>query len=63
LIEEITGLKEMVPDKNLYAGGISLMANGNFLNPHLYNSHDNDMKYYRVLNLLYYCTPDWDIEN
>jgi Rps23 Pro-64 3,4-dihydroxylase Tpa1-like proline 4-hydroxylase len=63
VIEEITGLKEMIPDKNLYAGGISLMANGNFLNPHLDNSHDNDKKYYRVLNLLYYCTPDWDIEN
>jgi Rps23 Pro-64 3,4-dihydroxylase Tpa1-like proline 4-hydroxylase len=63
LVEEITGLEEMVPDKFLYAGGISLMATGNFLNPHLDNSHDNDRENYRVLNLLYYVTPDWDIEN
>lgn len=63
IVEEITGLKEMTPDSNLYAGGISLMATGNFLNPHLDNSHDNDRESYRVLNLLYYVTPDWDVEN
>lgn len=63
IIEQITGLKEMIPDENLYAGGISLMAKGNFLNPHLDNSHDNDRANYRVLNLLYYVTPDWDIKN
>lgn len=63
IVEEITGLKEMIPDEHLYAGGISLMATGNFLNPHLDNSHDNDRENYRVLNLLYYVTPNWDIEN
>lgn len=62
-VEEITGLKEMVPDEFLYAGGISLMAKGNFLNPHLDNSHDNERKSYRILNLLYYVTPDWQEEN
>jgi Rps23 Pro-64 3,4-dihydroxylase Tpa1-like proline 4-hydroxylase len=63
IVEEITGLKEMIPDEHLYAGGISLMATGNFLNPHLDNSHDNDRENYRVLNLLYYVTPDWDVNN
>lgn len=63
IVEYITGLKEMLPDEHLYAGGISLMAYGNFLNPHLDNSHDNDRENYRVLNLLYYCTPDWNIDN
>ena len=63
IIEEITGLKEMTPDEHLYAGGISLMATGNFLNPHLDNSHDNDRENYRVLNLLYYVTPAWDLNN
>jgi Rps23 Pro-64 3,4-dihydroxylase Tpa1-like proline 4-hydroxylase len=60
IVEEITGLKDMIPDNKLYAGGISLMSMGNFLNPHLDNSHDNDRENYRVLNLLYYVTPDWD---
>jgi len=61
-VAEITGIQEMVPDEMLYAGGISLMAKGNFLNPHLDNSHDRDRKMYRVLNLLYYVTPEWSHE-
>jgi Rps23 Pro-64 3,4-dihydroxylase Tpa1-like proline 4-hydroxylase len=61
--EYITGLKEMQPDEHLYAGGISLMSEGNFLNPHLDNSHDNNRENYRVLNLLYYVSPNWKLEN
>lgn len=60
LIARITGLGELNPDANLYAGGVSLMAKGHYLNPHLDNSHDHDRMRYRVLNLLYYVTPDWD---
>jgi Rps23 Pro-64 3,4-dihydroxylase Tpa1-like proline 4-hydroxylase len=59
IVSKITGIEELIPDHNLYAGGISLMAQGNFLNPHLDNSHDKDRNRYRVLNLLYYVTPDW----
>jgi Rps23 Pro-64 3,4-dihydroxylase Tpa1-like proline 4-hydroxylase len=60
--EEITGIREMKPDEHLYAGGISLMAKDNFLNPHLDNSHDKNRESYRVLNLLYYVSPDWNHE-
>ncbi len=63
VVEEITGIQNMIPDTNLYAGGISLMAKDNFLNPHLDNSHDKDRATYRVLNLLYYVTPAWSHEN
>ena len=59
LVEDITGIAGMLPDDHLYAGGISLMDHGHFLNPHLDNSHDKDRALYRVLNLLYYVTPDW----
>ena len=38
------------------------MAKGHFLNPHLDNSHDGEQKNYRVLNLLYYVSPDWKPE-
>jgi Rps23 Pro-64 3,4-dihydroxylase Tpa1-like proline 4-hydroxylase len=62
MVAGITGIQEMKPDDHLYAGGISLMAQGNFLNPHLDNSHDKDRGLYRVLNLLYYVTPDWSHE-
>lgn len=63
LCTEITGIEGMIPDDHLYAGGISLMAEGHFLNPHLDNSHDKDRNLYRVLNLLYYVSPDWSHES
>lgn len=63
LISEICQIEDTLPDKNLYAGGLSLMKKDNFLNPHLDNSHDKDRKLWRVLNLLFYVTPNWNIEN
>lgn len=62
-VQEICGLEELVPDDNLYAGGISLMGHGQYLNPHLDNSHDKERNLWRVLNLLYYVTPDWDYDD
>ncbi|PWH81812.1 2OG-Fe(II) oxygenase [Algibacter marinivivus] len=63
LIGEICDINLLEPDKSLYAGGLSLMAENNFLNPHLDNSHDANRERWRVLNLLYYVTPDWEIDN
>jgi Rps23 Pro-64 3,4-dihydroxylase Tpa1-like proline 4-hydroxylase len=63
IVADITDIKDAVGDPHLYAGGISAMAKGHFLNPHLDNSHDGEQKYYRVLNLLYYVSPDWKPEN
>lgn len=62
-VAELTGIKDAVGDPHLYAGGISAMEQGHFLNPHIDNSHDGERKNYRVLNLLYYVTPDWKPEN
>ncbi|MCG1035825.1 2OG-Fe(II) oxygenase [Polaribacter sargassicola] len=59
LVSKICDFKEISADKNLYAGGLSLMVKDNFLNPHLDNSHDKDRNKWRVLNLLYYVTPNW----
>lgn len=63
VVEEICNIKGLEPDQSLYAGGLSLMAQGNFLHPHLDNSHDSERNRWRVLNLLYYVTPDWETEN
>jgi Rps23 Pro-64 3,4-dihydroxylase Tpa1-like proline 4-hydroxylase len=63
LIGEICSVESLYADELLYAGGISLMAKDNFLNPHLDNSHDAERQRWRVLNLLYYVTPDWNKEN
>jgi len=62
VIGEICAIKNPIPDENLYAGGISMMGNNQFLNPHLDNSHDKDRHLWRVLNLLYYVTPNWKEE-
>ena len=63
VIENITGLSKLEPDPKLYAGGLSMMFKDDFLNPHIDNSHDADRKRYRRLNLLYYVSPDWAVEN
>lgn len=63
LISEICGIESLIPDEKLYAGGLSLMAKDNYLSPHLDNSHDKDRQLWRVLNLLFYVTPNWELEN
>ena len=62
LIQSICGIDKLEPDLHLYAGGISTMKKGQFLNPHLDNSHDKDRNCWRVLNLLYYVNPNWKVE-
>ena len=56
-ISEITNINDLVSGPSLYAGGISRMDYGHFLNPHVDNSHDGNRKKYRRLNLLFYVTP------
>lgn len=62
LIAHICSIKSPIPDESLYAGGLSLMAHKQFLQPHLDNSHDSKRELWRVLNLLYYVTPQWQEE-
>lgn len=62
-IADICGQPNVLPDENLYAGGLSLMAKNNHLSPHLDNSHDKDRQLWRVFNLLFYVTPNWKLEN
>lgn len=61
-ISDVTGFHDLYPDEILYAAGISGMTKGCYLKPHLDNSHDLSGKKYRVLNLLYYISPDWKEE-
>lgn len=64
LVEEITGINNQIPDPTRFAGGISTLLKGYFINPHLDNSHDVEFKrYYRTVNLLYYVSPDWSLEH
>lgn len=62
-VEAITGVAGLEADPSLYASGISTMLPGDFLNPHLDNSHDGDNRLYRALNVLFYASPDWQPES
>jgi Rps23 Pro-64 3,4-dihydroxylase Tpa1-like proline 4-hydroxylase len=62
-ITDITGFRKLLPDPSLYAAGLSMMFKDDFLNPHIDNSHDRSRTLYRRLNLLYYVSPDWKIDN
>ena len=57
-VETITGVEALEADPSLYASGLSVMLPGDFLNPHLDNSHDGDNRLYRAINILYYASPD-----
>jgi Rps23 Pro-64 3,4-dihydroxylase Tpa1-like proline 4-hydroxylase len=61
-ISDLVGFAKIEPDPMLYAGGLSMMFQGDFLNPHIDNSHDVSRQRYRRLNLLYYVSPDWTLE-
>lgn len=61
LVERITGMQQLIPDSRLYAGGISAMVKGDYLHPHIDNSHDAERKLYRRINLLYYVSPGWTL--
>jgi len=63
LVSEICGIEKIEPDPKLYAGGLSMMFPGDYLNPHIDNSHDGEQSKYRRLNLLYYASPNWALEN
>ena len=64
VIEEITEIKKQIPDTSQYAGGVSTLLKGHFINPHLDNSHNVEKKnQYRTVNMLYYVSPNWQREN
>lgn len=62
-ISDLTGMPGLEPDPRLYAGGLSMMFEGDYLNPHIDNSHEATRSKYRRINLLYYVTPDWQAED
>tara|TARA_B100000035_G_scaffold264034_1_gene235938 strand:+ start:384 stop:1190 length:807 start_codon:yes stop_codon:yes gene_type:complete len=62
-IEDIVEIYGLKPDPTLYAGGLTMMDKGDYLNPHIDNSHDRYRKRYRRLNILFYISPNWTLQN
>jgi Rps23 Pro-64 3,4-dihydroxylase Tpa1-like proline 4-hydroxylase len=62
-VKGVTEIQGLEADPELYAGGISMMSKGDFLNPHIDNSHDAQRERYRRLNLLFYVSPNWQLNS
>ena len=62
-VSELCSMASVESDPKLYAGGLSMMFPDDYLNPHIDNSHDVERSKYRRLNLLYYVSPEWALEN
>jgi hypothetical protein len=58
-ISEITGIRCLESDAELYNGGITTMKPTDFMCPHLDNSHDYGRIRKRRVVALYYLTPEW----
>ncbi|MFL5754141.1 MAG: 2OG-Fe(II) oxygenase [Bacteroidia bacterium] len=59
---QVTGIEEMLPDQDLFGGGLHQSINGAFLNVHVdYNIHPKT-NYHRRLNVLIYMNKDWKDE-
>jgi Rps23 Pro-64 3,4-dihydroxylase Tpa1-like proline 4-hydroxylase len=56
-------LGRVVPDSVLYNGGLTVMTPGDFMRPHLDNSHNLDRRRRRRLVVLYYCSADWSAQS
>jgi Rps23 Pro-64 3,4-dihydroxylase Tpa1-like proline 4-hydroxylase len=58
-VAQIIGVESLEADPTLYNGGITVMLPGDFMCPHLDNSHDQARKRRRAVVLLYYFSPSW----
>ena len=61
-LEEVTSIKSLLPDSQLYASGLAQATDGSFLNVHIDNSSHPIQPWYRRLNLLVYLNPNWSEE-
>ncbi|MGI9544219.1 MAG: 2OG-Fe(II) oxygenase [Cyclobacteriaceae bacterium] len=58
-IEDITGIRSLLPDRSLFGGGLHQSVKGAFLDIHIdYNIHPETKKH-RRLNILIYLNQDW----
>jgi Rps23 Pro-64 3,4-dihydroxylase Tpa1-like proline 4-hydroxylase len=62
-VTSLLGMDPLSPDPHLYNGGVTMMAPGDFMRPHLDNSHNLDRRRKRRIVALYYCSDQWEAGN
>lgn len=53
-IEQLSGIYDLIIDKNIYGGGLTISPKGATLNKHIDFNYNNDIKLYRAINLILY---------
>lgn len=61
-LENLTGIKGLVPDPYLWGGGLHLTQPGGYLNPHTDFLQGQTPNLMRVINLVLYAHPEWTEE-
>jgi Rps23 Pro-64 3,4-dihydroxylase Tpa1-like proline 4-hydroxylase len=61
IISEITGIDQLLPDNDLFGGGLHQSIKGAFLDVHVdFNIHPKT-KFHRRMNMIVYLNKDWQI--
>lgn len=58
-LEELTGIKGLIPDPYLYAGGLHQIESGGYLEIHSDFHWNAKLRLYRRINLILYLNKDW----
>lgn len=62
-LSQLTGIKNLITDMDLFGGGLHEIKNGGYLDVHVDFNKSQDGKLDRRLNLLLYLNKDWKEEN
>jgi hypothetical protein len=63
VLEQITGIKQLIPDPYLAGGGLHLSGSGGILSPHTDFHYHRPLNLYRRINVLVYLNEDWSLED
>jgi 2OG-Fe(II) oxygenase superfamily len=63
VLEQITGIKQLIPDPYLVGGGLHLSGSGGILSPHTDFHYHRPLNLYRRINVLVYLNDDWSPED
>lgn len=58
-LEELTGIKGLIPDPYFHGGGVHIVANGGHLDIHADFNHNRQLNLERRINVLIYLNKDW----
>lgn len=62
VVEQITGVKELLGDDELFGGGLHQSVTGAFLNVHVDFNYHQTTHYHRRMNAIVYMNKDWHDE-